>query len=66
MMAGRRANERGHVGESVLNESQGRLSAHWARHSQELEGVVFPEKVDQGGMRDAVIAHGWRDSDAWC
>lgn len=65
MVAGSRANKGRHVGELVLNESRARLPDHGARHPQELEGVGFPKKVDEGGMRDAVAAHGRRHGDAW-
>lgn len=66
MVAGRRADEWRRVGKPVLHEAWGRLPEQGARHSQEVERVVVPQEVAEGGLRDGVVAHGWGHSDAWC
>lgn len=64
-MTGRRADKWRCVGEAVLYKAWGRLPEQGARHPQQVEGVVVPKKVGEGGLRDGVIAHRWRHSDAW-
>lgn len=64
-MTGRRADKWRCVGEAVFHKAWGRLPEQGARHPQQVEGVVVPEKVGEGGLWDGVIAHRWRHSDAW-
>lgn len=65
VVTGRWGDEWRRVGEAVLHEAWGRLSKQGACHPEEVEGVVFPKKVGEGGLRDGVVANGWRHSNAW-
>ena len=65
VVAGRRADKWRRVREAALHKARRRLPKQGTRHPQEVEGVVVPEKVGEGGLRDGVVTHGWRHSDAW-